>query len=298
MLQRNAAQSPGAAQTRTRPCRRRSSLPLLIQPVVFGHGFCKSNGTRRRSPRAGPPCKHKLEMWGVLNEHATLQGPSGQRAHPGDRYRGRTCCRLCSAGHGGADRNRQLDRQLGHHAVLRRIVARRGPGLPAHRQRQRWLRAQCQHRRRQPEFRDGQRLQRRQGHVRNRAASSATPGGCSLAAPPSTTGTPATPSAPRSPTPATGSSPGAKMLDYFVFVPFNLGNAPAEFRVGNQVISWGESTFIQGGINLTNPFDVSKLRVPGASSRKRSCRRAWRTSTSRRPPTSASRPTTSTTGGP
>jgi hypothetical protein len=56
----------------------------------------------------------------------------------------------------------------------------------------------------------------------------------------------------------------AKMLDYFVFVPFNLGDMPGEFRVGNQVISWGESTFIQNGINVTNPFDVSKLRVPGA----------------------------------
>ena len=30
------------------------------------------------------------------------------------------------------------------------------------------------------------------------------------------------------------------------------------------MISWGESTFIQGGINVINPVDVSKLRVPGA----------------------------------
>jgi hypothetical protein len=57
---------------------------------------------------------------------------------------------------------------------------------------------------------------------------------------------------------------GARMLDYFLFVPFNMGQAPAEFRIGNQVISWGESTFIQGGANLTNPVDVSKLRVPGS----------------------------------
>jgi hypothetical protein len=57
---------------------------------------------------------------------------------------------------------------------------------------------------------------------------------------------------------------GARMLDYFFFVPFNMGEAPAEFRLGNQVISWGESTFIQGGANLTNPVDVSKLRVPGS----------------------------------
>jgi hypothetical protein len=35
-------------------------------------------------------------------------------------------------------------------------------------------------------------------------------------------------------------------------------------RVGRQVISWGESTFIQGGINVINPVDLTKLRFPGA----------------------------------
>jgi len=30
------------------------------------------------------------------------------------------------------------------------------------------------------------------------------------------------------------------------------------------VVSWGESTFIQGGMNVINPVDVSKLRVAGA----------------------------------
>jgi len=30
------------------------------------------------------------------------------------------------------------------------------------------------------------------------------------------------------------------------------------------VVSWGESTFIQGGINVINPVDVSRLRVAGA----------------------------------
>jgi hypothetical protein len=34
--------------------------------------------------------------------------------------------------------------------------------------------------------------------------------------------------------------------------------------VGSQVVSWGESTFIQGGINTINHFDVSALRVPGS----------------------------------
>ena len=60
---------------------------------------------------------------------------------------------------------------------------------------------------------------------------------------------------------------GGRMLDYFVFVPFSIGDTPGEFRLGNQVISWGESTFIQGGINLTNPVDVAQLRIPGAELR-------------------------------
>ena len=39
---------------------------------------------------------------------------------------------------------------------------------------------------------------------------------------------------------------------------------PTEFRLGRQVVSWGESTFIQGGLNTINHFDVSALRVPGS----------------------------------
>lgn len=35
-------------------------------------------------------------------------------------------------------------------------------------------------------------------------------------------------------------------------------------RVGRQVINWGESTFIQGGLADINTFDIKKLRTPGA----------------------------------
>ncbi len=56
----------------------------------------------------------------------------------------------------------------------------------------------------------------------------------------------------------------AELLDAYIWGNFNLGNMPAQLRVGDQVLSWGESTFIQNGINVINPFDVSKLRVPGA----------------------------------
>ena len=55
-----------------------------------------------------------------------------------------------------------------------------------------------------------------------------------------------------------------QMLDAFVFHDFNIGGHQGTFRIGRQVVSWGESTFIQNGINVINPVDVSKLRVAGA----------------------------------
>jgi hypothetical protein len=60
----------------------------------------------------------------------------------------------------------------------------------------------------------------------------------------------------------------ADILDAFVWTRFDLGNMPAELRIGEQVLSWGESTFIQGGINTINPIDVSAIRVPGAELRE------------------------------
>ena len=55
-----------------------------------------------------------------------------------------------------------------------------------------------------------------------------------------------------------------RLLDAFVFHDFTIGEHKGSFRVGRQAVSWGESTFIQNGINVINPIDVSKLRVAGA----------------------------------
>jgi hypothetical protein len=54
-----------------------------------------------------------------------------------------------------------------------------------------------------------------------------------------------------------------RLLDAFAYYRFNLGSMPGELRVGQQAVSWGESTFIQNGINTINHFDVAALRVPG-----------------------------------
>ncbi|MCF6226457.1 MAG: DUF1302 domain-containing protein [Xanthomonadales bacterium] len=55
-----------------------------------------------------------------------------------------------------------------------------------------------------------------------------------------------------------------RMLDAYVYANWDIGDNPATIRVGRQVVSWGESTFIQGGINVINPIDVSALRLAGA----------------------------------
>jgi len=57
---------------------------------------------------------------------------------------------------------------------------------------------------------------------------------------------------------------GATVLDAFIYGEFELGDMPLDVRLGKQVVSWGESTFIFGGINSINPVDVSAFRRPGA----------------------------------
>ncbi|HEY8568421.1 DUF1302 domain-containing protein [Microbulbifer sp.] len=57
---------------------------------------------------------------------------------------------------------------------------------------------------------------------------------------------------------------GAALLDAYTYLDTEVAEMPLSLRVGRQVLSWGESTFIQGGINSTNPFDVSAFRRPGA----------------------------------
>jgi len=55
-----------------------------------------------------------------------------------------------------------------------------------------------------------------------------------------------------------------ELLDAYAWLDFGVG----EIRAGRQVLNWGESTFIQGGLSIINPVDVSALRVPGAELRE------------------------------
>ena len=58
-----------------------------------------------------------------------------------------------------------------------------------------------------------------------------------------------------------------RLYDAFIWKNYTLGandEVSGTIRFGKQVVSWGESTFIQNGINVINPIDVSRLRVAGA----------------------------------
>lgn len=59
-------------------------------------------------------------------------------------------------------------------------------------------------------------------------------------------------------------SSGAEILDAFLYHNYYLGELPGTVRIGRQVVSWGESTFIGNSINSINPLDAAAFRRPGA----------------------------------
>lgn len=56
----------------------------------------------------------------------------------------------------------------------------------------------------------------------------------------------------------------AELFDAYFRTQIDIAGRPMNIRLGKQVISWGESTLIQGGINVINPVDLTRLRTPGA----------------------------------
>lgn len=57
---------------------------------------------------------------------------------------------------------------------------------------------------------------------------------------------------------------GAALLDAYIFTGFDIGDTAVDLRIGKQVVNWGESSFIQGGLNAVNPVDAAAFRRPGA----------------------------------
>jgi hypothetical protein len=63
---------------------------------------------------------------------------------------------------------------------------------------------------------------------------------------------------------AAAQSSGVQLLDAFVYHNYMVGGQPGSVRLGKQVVSWGESTFIGNSINSISPVDVAAFRRPGA----------------------------------
>lgn len=54
------------------------------------------------------------------------------------------------------------------------------------------------------------------------------------------------------------------ILDAFVYGSWDIDGHFTTVRFGKQVLNWGESMFIQGGINNFQAVDVTRIRTPGA----------------------------------
>jgi hypothetical protein len=59
-----------------------------------------------------------------------------------------------------------------------------------------------------------------------------------------------------------------ELLDLYADANFDVADTGVALRVGNQVLNWGESTFIPNGINIINPVDVARLRTAGSEIRE------------------------------
>jgi len=57
---------------------------------------------------------------------------------------------------------------------------------------------------------------------------------------------------------------GGEILDAYVRAEGEVGGRKLVMRLGNQVINWGEGTFLPNSISSTSPLDLPRLRAPGA----------------------------------
>jgi len=54
----------------------------------------------------------------------------------------------------------------------------------------------------------------------------------------------------------------ADLLDYYVSMRATARGIPLLFRLGDQVVNWGESSFVRDGIDIINPLDLAALNQP------------------------------------
>ncbi|KEQ19466.1 DUF1302 domain-containing protein [Endozoicomonas numazuensis] len=56
---------------------------------------------------------------------------------------------------------------------------------------------------------------------------------------------------------------GIELLEAYGWAELDVAEKPLDVRVGKQVLNWGESTFMQNGINAINPLDAAAFNRPG-----------------------------------
>ena len=59
----------------------------------------------------------------------------------------------------------------------------------------------------------------------------------------------------------------ADLLDHYVSMHQTVRGIPVLFRLGDQVVNWGESGFIRDGVDIINPLDLSALNEPATPAR-------------------------------
>ena len=57
----------------------------------------------------------------------------------------------------------------------------------------------------------------------------------------------------------------AELRDYYLDARFQIRGMPVQLRAGNQVINWGESTFLRFGVQTVNPVDLVAVLRPASS---------------------------------
>jgi hypothetical protein len=60
---------------------------------------------------------------------------------------------------------------------------------------------------------------------------------------------------------------GGGLLDHYLSARFNLFGMPIQLRAGDQVLNWGETTFLRNSIDVINPLDFNQIFQPGAEAR-------------------------------
>jgi Protein of unknown function (DUF1302) len=57
------------------------------------------------------------------------------------------------------------------------------------------------------------------------------------------------------------------LLDHYLSAQFHVGDVPVQFRLGDQVVNWGESSFLRFGVDTINPLDLVALVQPTSTTR-------------------------------